>query len=248
MDQFSYTENDRRYINPQVSLAEQNAFINNLRNNQQDWTDETISVTENLGTKIPSQLGGLTGGSGYFASRYQTPQTNSMVSDLRAAAQSQALTQLMNNEIAKAQKRYSDAYRAAKKREAAANSSGGNGNGGNGNGLADYLEELKTNLNPDDSSDPLDTQGVDPNSEGAAESTKSGEISRLESAIRLKEQQIANLKKNGRYSGYSDFEKFISEINPITNIANANVWAGNYQRYNSELEDLKKQLEAVRGY
>lgn len=150
LDDFSYTENDRRYINPQVSLAEQNAFINNLRNNQQDWTDETISVTENLGTKIPSQLGGLTGGSGYFASRYQTPQTNSMVSDLRAAAQSQALSQLMNNEIAKAQKRYNDAYRAAKKRESDANS-----NGGNGNDLADYLKELKMNLNPDKSSNPM---------------------------------------------------------------------------------------------
>lgn len=150
MDQFSYTENDRRYINPQVSLAEQNAFINNLRNNQQDWTDETTSVTENLGTKIPSQLGGLTGGSGYFASRYQTPQTNSMVSDLRAAAQSQALSQLMNNEIAKAQKRYSDAYRAAKKRESDASS-----NGGNGNDLAEYLKELKMNLNPDKSSNPM---------------------------------------------------------------------------------------------
>lgn len=243
LDDFSYTENDRRYINPQVSLAEQNAFINNLRNNQQDWTDETISVTENLGTKIPSQLGGLTGGSGYFASRYQTPQTNSMVSDLRAAAQSQALSQLMNNEIAKAQKRYSDAYRAAKKREAAANS-----NGGNGNDLAEYLDGLKGVADPDDSGPLLDTDAVDPNSKNAADSTKSGEISRLESAIRLKEQQIANLKKNGRYAGYSDFEKFISKINPITDIANANVWAGNYQRYNSELEDLKKQLEAVRGY
>ena len=150
LDDFSYTENDRRYINPQVSLAEQNAFINNLRNNQQDWTDETTSVTENLGTKIPSQLGGLTGGSGYFASRYQTPQTNSMVSDLRAAAQSQALSQLMNNEIAKAQKRYSDAYRAAKKRESDASS-----NGGNGNDLAEYLKELKMNLNPDKSSHPM---------------------------------------------------------------------------------------------
>ena len=198
LDDFSYTENDRRYINPQVSLAEQNAFINNLRNNQQDWTDETISVTENLGTKIPSQLGGLTGGSGYFASRYQTPQTNSMVSDLRAAAQSQALSQLMNNEIAKAQKRYSEAYRAAKKRESNASSSGGNGSGGNGNDLVDYLNGLKLNLNPDESSGRLDTDAVDPNSEDAAESTKSGEISRLESAIRLKEQQIANLKKNGR--------------------------------------------------
>lgn len=243
LDDFSYTENDRRYINPQVSLAEQNAFINNLRNNQQDWTAQNATVTHNLGSALPSNLGGLTGGSGYFASRYQTPQTNSMISDLRAAAQSQALSTVMNNEIAKAQKRYRDAYRAAKKRESDANN-----NGGNGNDLADYLKELKTNLNPDESSDPLDTDAADPNSEGAAESTKSGEISRLESAIRLKGKQIEDLKKNGRYAGYSDFEKFISKINPISDIANANVWAGNYQRYNRELEDLKKKLEAVRGY
>lgn len=153
LDDFSYTENDRRYINPQVSLAEQNAFINNLRNNQQDWTAQNATVTRNLGSALPSNLGGLTGGSSYFASRYQTPQTNSMISDLRAAAQSQALSTVMNNEIAKAQKRYRDAYRAAKKRE---NANGGNGgNGGNGNDLADYLKELKMNLNPDKSSNPM---------------------------------------------------------------------------------------------
>lgn len=181
LDDFSYTENDRRYINPQVSLAEQNAFINNLRNNQQDWTDETISVTENLGTKIPSQLGGLTGGSGYFASRYQTPQTNSMVSDLKAAAQSQALSQLMNNEIAKAQKRYSDAYRAAKKRESDANS-----NGGNGNDLADYLNSLKAVAAPNAAGPLLNTEAIDPNTTDPTE---------LEALIQKKENELRPLKK-----------------------------------------------------
>ncbi len=181
LDDFSYTENDRRYINPQVSLAEQNAFINNLRNNQQDWTDETISVTENLGTKIPSQLGGLMGGSGYFASRYQTPQTNSMVSDLRAAAQSQALSQLMNNEIAKAQKRYSDAYRAAKKRESDANS-----NGGNGNDLADYLNSLKAVAAPNAAGPLLNTEPIDPNTTDPTE---------LEALIRKRENELGPLKK-----------------------------------------------------
>lgn len=179
MDQFSYTENDRRYINPQVSLAEQNAFINNLRNNQQDWTDETISVTENLGTKIPSQLGGLTGGSGYFASRYQTPQTNSMVSDLRAAAQSQALSQLMNNEIAKAQKRYQDAYRAAKKRESA------NSNGG-GNDLAEYLKGVKALAAPNNAGPLLDTKAIDPNTTDPTE---------LEALIKKAESELGPLKK-----------------------------------------------------
>lgn len=140
LDDFSYTENDRRYINPQVSLDEQNAFINNLRNNQQDWTDETISVTENLGTKIPSQLGGLTGGSGYFASRYQTPQTNSMVADLKAVAQSKALSDAMQNEISKAQKRYKDVYRAYKKKEALGDYSGD---------LSDELSKLNITTNGD---------------------------------------------------------------------------------------------------
>lgn len=133
LDDFSYIDNDRRYINPQVSLNEQNAFIDNLRNMQGQNTAQIRQDTYNLGTAVPSNLGGLTGGSNYFKSRYQTPQTNSMVADLRAAAQSQALSTLLSNEIGKAQKRYNDAYRAAKKR---ANNAGG------GNDPSDYLERL----------------------------------------------------------------------------------------------------------
>lgn len=136
LDDFSYIDNDRRYVNPQVSLNEQNAFIDNLRNTQGQDTAQIRQDTYNLGTAVPSNLGGLAGGSGYFKSRYQTPQTNSMVADLRAAAQSQALSTLLNNEIGKAKKRYSDAYRAAKKR--ANNISGGGGNPSN------YLEKLPT--------------------------------------------------------------------------------------------------------
>lgn len=135
LDDFSYIDNDRRYVNPQVSLNEQNAFIDNLRNTQGQDTAQIRQDTYNLGTAVPSNLGGLAGGSGYFRSRYQTPQTNSMVADLRAAAQSQALSTLLNNEIGKAKKRYSDAYRAAKKR---ANNIGGGGDPSN------YLEKLKT--------------------------------------------------------------------------------------------------------
>lgn len=136
LDDFSYIDNDRRYINPQVSLNEQNAFIDNLRNMQGQNTAQIRQDTYNLGTAVPSNLGGLTGGSNYFKSRYQTPQTNSMVADLRAAAQSQALSTLLSNEIGKAQKRYNDAYRAAKKR---ANNAGG------GNDPSDYLERLLVN-------------------------------------------------------------------------------------------------------
>lgn len=241
LDDFSYTENDRRYINPQVSLDEQNAFINNLRNNQQDWSAQNATVTRNLGSALPSNLGGLTGGSGYFASRYQTPQTNSMISDLRAAAQSQALSTVMNNEIAKAQKRYQDAYRAAKKRE---NANGGNG--GNGNDLAEYLKELKTNLVPDDSSDPLDTQGVD-DITGASKTTRNKQIDLLKKNIAVKEQQIADMKKQGPLYGDSDWEKFVDKITVLPWIARSNQWASRYNKYNSELDDLRKQLAELEG-
>ena len=135
LDDFSYIDNDRRYVNPQVSLNEQNAFIDNLRNTQGQDTAQIRQDTYNLGTAVPSNLGGLAGGSNYFKSRYQTPQTNSMVSDLRAAAQAQALSTLLSNEIGKAKKRYNDAYRAAKKRA---------NNIASGNDPSNYLEKLKT--------------------------------------------------------------------------------------------------------
>lgn len=146
LDDFSYIDNDRRYVNPQVSLNEQNAFIDNLRNTQRQDTAQIRQDTYNLGTAVPSNLGGLAGGSNYFKSRYQTPQTNSMVADLRAAAQSQALNTLLSNEIGKAQKRYNDAYRAAKKRKA--NSDGGGGGGDDPN---DYLERLLVEIENDGS-------------------------------------------------------------------------------------------------
>lgn len=142
LDDFSYIDNDRRYVNPQVSLNEQNAFIDNLRNTQGQDTAQIRQDTYNLGTAVPSNLGGLAGGSNYFKSRYQTPQTNSMVSDLRAAAQSQALSTLLNNEIGKAKKRYSDAYRAAKKRA---------DNIASGNNPNNYLDRLAVTAENDGS-------------------------------------------------------------------------------------------------
>lgn len=132
IDDFSYEENDRRYINPQVSLDEQNAFIDKLRQIQEGNNAEISRDTQNLGTAVPSNLGGLAGGSGYFKSRYQTPQTNASIANLRTAAQSQALSTLLNNEIGKANKRYKDAYYAAKRAERDSSTSGTSGSGGNG--------------------------------------------------------------------------------------------------------------------
>lgn len=125
LDDFSYVEEDRRYINPQTSLDEQNAFIQTLRDTQAQRNAQIQQDTYNLGTAVPSNLGGLTGSEGYFASRYQTPQTNTLVADLRAAAQAQALNEAMTNELNKAKEKYNRAYKAASRRKAASGGGGG---------------------------------------------------------------------------------------------------------------------------
>lgn len=221
LDDFSYIDNDRRYVNPQVSLNEQNAFIDNLRNTQGQNTAQIRQDTYNLGTAVPSNLGGLAGGSNYFKSRYQTPQTNSMVADLRAAAQSQALSTLLSNEIGKAQKRYNDAYRAAQKR---ANNAGG------GNDPSDYLENLKLQTEDDGSGD---MQNV---------VEHEGEyLPDLEAQLRIKQGQLEQMKKKGfdPTAGLRCYEK----INPIAYIGAFNIWVGQYNRLNDEIKDLEGRIQ-----
>lgn len=122
-----YTEVDgRAYLNPQVGLDESNAFIDNLRATQGQQNQEIFSDTQRLGTDIPTNLGGLTGANSYFTSRYQTPQTNAAVANLRATAQAKALNDVLANEQAIWKKRYQDAYRNYQKRQA---SSGGGTSG-----------------------------------------------------------------------------------------------------------------------
>ena len=118
LDEFSTVVDDRRYIKPQVALDESNAFIDALRNTQGQRTAEIAQDTYNLGTAVPSNLGGLGGSGSYFTSRYQTPQTNEVVANLRATAQAQALNDAMNNALAQAKQRYSNAYKAAQRRVA----------------------------------------------------------------------------------------------------------------------------------
>lgn len=116
LDDFSTTVDEQRYINPQVALDESNAFIQNLRDTQQARTADIAQDTYNLGTSVPSNLGGLGGAGTYFTSRYQTPQTNEVVANLRATAQAQALNDAMNNLVAQAQQRYNKAYKNYQKR------------------------------------------------------------------------------------------------------------------------------------
>lgn len=108
-----YTEfENRAYVNPQVSLDEQTAFVDKLRQTQQANNQQIKTDTYNLGTAVPSNLGGLTGGEGYFTARYQTPQTNSLVNDLRAVAQASAMNQILENEQNKWKTRYNKAKNA----------------------------------------------------------------------------------------------------------------------------------------
>lgn len=161
LDDYSYEFEDRRYLNPQVSLDEQNAFIDNLRNLQEQNNAQITQQTYNLGSQLPSNKGGLVGGGSYFRSRYQTPQTNQSIADLRTAAQAQALNTLLFNEVSKAQKRYKDAYRKVQ------SSGGGSGNGNN----ELLIDSLKSKLNVETETDIPDT--ITP-----SEDTKAGEPNR----------------------------------------------------------------------
>lgn len=133
---------DRAYINPTLSSGEQEAFINSLRDVQNQNNAQIAEQTENLGTTVPSNLGGLGGGEAYFTSRYQTPQVGEMVATLKSAAQAQALNDVMKNYQAQLQNQYKQAYRNAQKRSAARQrayynslTGGGTGSGGGtGNG------------------------------------------------------------------------------------------------------------------
>ena len=147
LEDYAYQEGDRWYVNPQVSLDEQNAFINNLRSLQAQDNAQIEQQTRALGTQVPSHLGGLTGAGGYFRSRYQTPQTNQTIADLRSAAQGTALQSVLQSEINKYKKLYNDA------RNRALTSSAGGTNGLTGNRNPLTIEEKD-----DGSSDTFDTK------------------------------------------------------------------------------------------
>lgn len=115
LEDYAYEDDGRWYIRPEVALNEQNAFINNYRNIEAQNNAQIARQTRALGTQVPSQLGGLIGGGGYFRSRYQTPQTNQAIAELRSQMQGQALKTALQNELDKAKKQYKDAQNNALK-------------------------------------------------------------------------------------------------------------------------------------
>lgn len=117
MDSSEYYEQDGRYyVNPTLSSGEQEKFISNLRDIQSQNNAQIAEQTYNLGTQIPSNLGGLGGGEAYFNARYQTPQVDEMVATLKSAADAQALNDVMSNYQAQLKNKYNQAQRRANKR------------------------------------------------------------------------------------------------------------------------------------
>lgn len=124
-----YEFEDRAYVQPTVTRDESLAFANTLRGIQAQNNAQIASQTANLGTDVPSNLGGLAGSGSYFEQRYQTTPIETQVNTLKSAAQAQALNDLMNNYQSQMKTRYNRAYRNA---QARANRGGGGGGGGDG--------------------------------------------------------------------------------------------------------------------
>lgn len=115
-------------MNPVTSRDDQLAFANNLRSVADRDIAKIKQDTYNLGTHVPSNLGGLTGSEGIWRRSYVSPKVESMTRGLRAVAQSAALEGAMNNYLNQMKQKYNTAYKAAARRR----SGGGGGSGGSG--------------------------------------------------------------------------------------------------------------------
>lgn len=110
------TYNDRVYVNPDISRDEQMAFVDTLRDLQAQKNAQIATETHNLGTDVEPHLGGLSGSEEYWQSKYQTPQVNAMVADMKAVAQQSALNTALQNYTDALKNRYNQAYRNYQKR------------------------------------------------------------------------------------------------------------------------------------
>lgn len=128
IDNYSYDFEDRKYLRPETSRDEQMGFIDTLRDTQAQNNQQIETQTHSLGRDLTPDLGGLSGSGGYFQGRYQTPQTNATIANLKTAAQLSALNTVLSNMQTQAKQRYSKAQQAYQKRQYnKANSIGGYG-------------------------------------------------------------------------------------------------------------------------
>lgn len=125
----------RSYVNPEISMAEQDQFIEKFRDIQAQNQAQIDRDTYNLGTPVSSNLGGLTGAEGLWNAQYQRPQVDSAIANLRQINLQQAVNTAMQNQQSAIQNRINQAkrayYRAQQEAYARdrANTNSGNGDG-----------------------------------------------------------------------------------------------------------------------
>lgn len=112
MNDETITFEDRIYTNPEVSMAEQDQFIDKFRNIQAQNQAQINRDTYNLGTPVSSNMGGLTGAEGLWNAQYQRPQVNSAIENLRQVNIQQAVNTAMQNQQNAMANRINQAKRA----------------------------------------------------------------------------------------------------------------------------------------
>jgi hypothetical protein len=111
MNNETYDFEDRKYINPTVSRDEQLGFIDNFRDTQAQDLNDIVIDTHNLGTDVPSSIGGLNGATGMWNAQYLAPKMATMITSMKATAQAQALSDILANYQNQLKQRYNKAYR-----------------------------------------------------------------------------------------------------------------------------------------
>lgn len=144
----------RQYVNPDISRDEQMAFIDTMRDIQAQNNAQIATETHNLGTDVEPMRGGLSGSEEYWRSKYQTPQTNALVANMKAVAQQAALNTALSNYQDMLQNRYNQAYRDYQKRAYKYGKGGGGGSNPytgspDGDIEEDTYEEITAKPNPE---------------------------------------------------------------------------------------------------
>lgn len=129
MDNITINDEGLMEVSPTAGRDATMSFIDTYRQLQGENTAQIGTTAHALGSDLTAQYGGLHGPSEYIKSRYQTPQTESRIANLRTTAQLAALNQLMQNEQNKWANRYNQAYRNYQKRANSPSSGGGSGSG-----------------------------------------------------------------------------------------------------------------------
>lgn len=157
----TYNFEDRVYVEPTVSRNEQLGFIDRLREIENKDLQKIATDTHNLGTDVPSNLGGLsaigapnslgisgadTGSAGIWRNRIERPQTNALVADLKATAQASALDTALNNMLNQYKNRYNQAARKAAKAGNGGTTGGGDDTPWNAQELDDYMNAINVGV------------------------------------------------------------------------------------------------------